>query len=68
MGMFDAPEPWGPWNTVAYFNSTAFGAGAIEENTFFWNFSNKWLSADGRDFVLIFSGHNSNDSWNSVWM
>jgi hypothetical protein len=66
MGMFSASEPWGPWRSVAYFNSTAFGEGTIEENTFFWNFSNKWLSDDGRDFVLIFSGHDSNDAWNSV--
>jgi hypothetical protein len=64
IGMHDAPEPWGPWNTFHYANS--FGQGSIDQNTFFWNLSNKWLSADGRDFVLIFTGIGSNDSWNTV--
>ena len=57
LGVFDAPEPWGPWTTVLY--DSGFGAGEIETNTFFWNFSNKWLSGDGKDFTLIFTGVDS---------
>ncbi len=64
IGIFDAPEPWGPWTTVLY--DTQFGAPAIAASTFFWNFSNKWLSADGKDFILVFTGIGSNDSWNAV--
>lgn len=64
IGMFDAPEPWGPWTTVKY--ASAFGAPNIEPSTFFWNFSNKWLSDDGKSFVMIFTGVASNDSWNTV--
>ena len=64
LGIFDAPTPWGPWTTVLYTDS--FGAPHIETTTFFWNFSNKWLSDDGKDFVMIFTGGKSNDSWNSV--
>jgi hypothetical protein len=64
IGIFDAPEPWGPWTTVLY--KSGFGAPTIESSAFFWNFANKWLSADGRDFVLVFTGIGSNDSWNSV--
>ena len=64
LGIFDAPEPWGPWTTVAYIGS--FGIPQIEPTTFFWNFSNKWLSQDGKNFVLIFTGVRSNDSWNTV--
>ena len=64
IGVFDAPEPWGPWTTVLY--QSGFGVPLIEPSTFFWNFANKWLSADGRDFVLVFTGTHSNDSWNSV--
>ncbi len=61
LGIFDAPEPWGPWTTVAYESNWGnFGS------TFFWNFSNKWLSADGRNFTLIFTGTGRNDSWNTV--
>lgn len=67
LGMFDAPEPWGPWTTVTYAEGTAvFEAGSIQSSTFFWNFSNKWLSPDGLSFVLVFSGINDNDSWNTV--
>jgi hypothetical protein len=67
MGMFDAPEPWGPWTTVYYAEGdNEFGAGHIEATTFFWNLSNKWMSPDGLDFVLVFSGVNENDSWNTV--
>jgi Domain of unknown function (DUF4185) len=63
-GMFDAPAPWGPWTTVNYVK--AFGAPSIQASTFFWNFSNKWLSADGEHFVLVFTGVSANDSWNMV--
>jgi len=64
LGLFDAPTPWGPWTTVLY--ARQFGAGHVEDSTFFWNFSNKWASADGRDFVLVFTGVRSNDAWNTV--
>ncbi|MHC4064873.1 MAG: DUF4185 domain-containing protein, partial [Planctomycetota bacterium] len=64
IGIFDAPEPWGPWSTALYAES--FGAPAIDPNTFFWNFSNKWLSTDGKSFTLVFTGIGSNDSWNTV--
>ena len=64
IGVFDAREPWGPWTTVVY--SSAFGANRIEQSTFYWNFSRKWLSASGLSFVLVFTGLESNDSWNSV--
>lgn len=61
LGVFDAPEPWGPWTTVTYeSNWGGFGS------TFFWNFSNKWLSADGKQFTIIFTGTGQNDSWNTV--
>jgi hypothetical protein len=72
LGLFEAPEPWGPWKTITYLNNSEgnqFGSGVIDSDTFFWNFSNKWLSADGKDFTLIFSGFGGgrgNDSWNTV--
>lgn len=63
-GLFDAPEPWGPWTTAAYEDS--WGEGHIETSAFFWNFPTKWLSADGTRFTMVFTGKNSNDSWNTV--
>jgi len=64
MGMFDAPEPWGPWTTVLY--TFGWGEGHVPLNTFYWNFSNKWTSTDGTRFTLVFSGRKENDSFNVV--
>jgi Domain of unknown function (DUF4185)/Secretion system C-terminal sorting domain len=64
IGMFEAPEPWGPWKTIAY--ESKFGNGHVTDSTFYWNISPKWLSSDGKNFVLIFSGVKSLDSWNTV--
>jgi hypothetical protein len=64
LGIFDAPEPWGPWTTVAY--EDAWGEGEIEVSTFYWSFPTKWLTADGTGFTMIFTGRSTNDSWNTV--
>jgi len=65
LGVFDAPTPWGPWTTVSY--QSGFGSPpTVPQNAFFWNFSNKWLSANGKSFVLVFTGIGNNDSWNTV--
>jgi hypothetical protein len=63
-GLFDAPEPWGPWTTVAYEEN--WGEGHVEVSAFFWSFPTKWLSTDGQRFTMVFTGKNSNDSWNTV--
>jgi hypothetical protein len=64
IGIFDAPDPWGPWTTVCY--QEKWGEGHIPLNTFFWNFSNKWMSKDGKTFTLIFTGRKENDSFNII--
>ncbi|HEY1379047.1 MAG TPA: serine hydrolase [Gemmataceae bacterium] len=61
LGLFDASEPWGPWTTVTY-DTNWLGTGT----TFFWNFPAKWLSPDGKDFTLVFTGNKYYDSWNTV--
>ena len=58
LGVFEAPKPWGPWRTVYY--------GNIGRASFYANFSAKWMSQDGRNFVLIFTGVGSDDSWNTL--
>ncbi|HEX7077595.1 MAG TPA: DUF4185 domain-containing protein [Candidatus Eisenbacteria bacterium] len=65
IGIFDAPEPWGPWTTVLYANGWPSG-GEVERNVFFANFSPKWWSNGGRNFVFVFTGKSTNDSFNSV--
>jgi CubicO group peptidase (beta-lactamase class C family) len=72
LGMFEAPEPWGPWRTAAYRNTAAgtqFGRTRVAGNAFFWNMPTKWQSEDGREFTLVFTGAgqgSNNDSWNTV--
>jgi hypothetical protein len=64
LGLFDAPEPWGPWTTVAY--EERWGEGHFEVSAFYWSFPSKWMSDDGTRFTVAFTGKNSNDSWNTV--
>ena len=67
LGIFEAPEPWGPWSTVYYADKTKpFGIGHIKPTVFYANFSNKWTSKDGKQFVLLFTGTGSNDAFNLI--
>lgn len=50
LGVFDAPEPWGPWTCVEF--SPAWDVGPGETSSF----PTKWMSADGRTLQLVFSG------------
>ena len=63
-GLFDAQHPWGPWTVVAY--EDHWGKGHVEVSAFYWNFPTKWQNRDGRRVTMVFTGKNSNDSWNTV--
>ncbi len=52
-GIYDAPEPWGPWTTVFY--TPAWDVGPGESSSL----PSKWMSADGRTAHLLFSGEDS---------
>jgi CubicO group peptidase (beta-lactamase class C family) len=49
-GVFDAPEPWGPWTTVTYTSAWDVNPGET------CSLPTKWMSADGKTVHLIFSG------------
>jgi hypothetical protein len=49
-GIYDAPEPWGPWTTVFYTEAWDVGPGETS------SFPTKWMSADGKTLYLVFSG------------
>ncbi len=52
LGIFDAPEPWGPWTTVAYDEDWGrFGRGEALN----YVFPTKWMSADGTTLWMVFS-------------
>jgi hypothetical protein len=61
LDIYEAVEPWGPWTLVKSFpNWNNIGY------TFSYYLAPKWISPDGRDFTLVFSGTGANDSWNTV--
>ncbi len=64
LAIFDAPEPWGPWTTAHI--THAFGRTGMTDSTSMWVFPSKWLSDDGRNFVMLYSGEGANESWNTV--
>ena len=60
LGVFDAPEPWGPWSTVYY--SDDFSGGYAYHH----KFPTKWMSSDGRTMWLQYSGSNTGSSCNCI--
>ncbi|NIP24504.1 MAG: serine hydrolase [Phycisphaerae bacterium] len=51
LGIFDGPEPWGPWTTVYYTEKWDVGPGETS------SFPTKWMSSDGKTCYLVFSGN-----------
>jgi CubicO group peptidase (beta-lactamase class C family) len=55
-GLFDAPEPWGPWTTILH---RQWDVAA----THGYRLPAKWISADGLTLTLVFSGTKPNDAF-----
>jgi len=51
LGVFDAPQPWGPWTTL-YYDDHWSG----NDRTYHHKFPTKWMSRDGRTMWLLYSG------------
>lgn len=51
LGIFEAPEPWGPWRTVYYTRKWDAGPGES------MSIPVKWISGDGQTCYLVFSGN-----------
>lgn len=49
-GIYDAPQPWGPWTTVHFTTNWDIGPGETS------SIPTKWISKDGRSAWLLFSG------------
>jgi len=61
--LFDAPEPWGPWTTVAYEQNWGhLGSSEALE----YELPTKWLSPDGRTLWCVFSSTGGLDAFNLV--
>ena len=52
-GIYDAPDPWGPWATVYYTEHWDVGPGDT------CSFPTKWMSTNGMTAYLVFSGEDS---------
>jgi hypothetical protein len=61
--LFDAPEPWGRWTTVAYHDNWG-GLGTTEALEY--DLPTKWISADGQTLWCVFSSTRALDSFNLV--
>lgn len=64
IGVFEAPELWGPWRTILY--TEGWGSDRVEPTAFYWSFAPAWWSGDGLSFVMVFTGTGANDAWNTV--
>lgn len=65
MGFFEAPAPWGPWRTMAYYDDWGgFSETAGEGNGL--SFPSKWISSDGRTLWGVFSAAGGFDSFNVI--
>jgi hypothetical protein len=53
LGVFEAPQPWGSWSTIAYYSDWG-GMGEAGEGLT-CDFPQKWMSADGLNIWAIFS-------------
>lgn len=54
LGVFDAPDPWGPWTTVEYVDDW-MGS----DNMYFCQFPTNWISSDGLMLWMVFTGYGS---------
>lgn len=61
--LFDAPEPWGPWTTAAYYENWG-NLGTTEALEY--DLPTKWISTDGRTLWCVFSSTGALDSFNMV--
>ena len=50
-GVYEAPEPWGPWKNAFFTDSWDIGPGDLG------CFPTKWMSEDGRTVSLVFAGN-----------
>lgn len=56
-GIYDAPEPWGPWTTAFHTDRWDLAG------THGYRLPAKWMAADGRSMYLVFSGVKQNDAF-----
>ncbi len=66
VGLFEAPNPWGPWSTVGYYEDWGGLSTETRGDYLSLRIPSKWISADGSSIWAVFSGPKSFDSFNVV--
>ncbi|MCZ6795229.1 MAG: serine hydrolase [Planctomycetota bacterium] len=56
-GIYDAPEPWGPWTRVFFTRDWGLG------ETHGYRIPTKWIDRQSGVFTLVFSGRGENDAF-----
>ncbi|HLW23751.1 MAG TPA: hypothetical protein VKT22_05240 [Steroidobacteraceae bacterium] len=68
VGLFEAPNPWGPWRTIGYYEQ--WGGAALNREThgdfLGLRIPSKWISSEGTELWAVFSGPRSFDAFNLV--
>jgi hypothetical protein len=67
IGIYEASKPWGTWKTILFADPWSIGLNKVDQKkkTVYWNISSKWLSLDGKRFMLVYTGPSS-DQWGTV--
>jgi hypothetical protein len=66
VGLFEAPQPWGPWRTVGYYDNWGNLGPSSVGDYLGLSFPGKWMSADGSVLWGVFSSLHDYDSFNLV--
>jgi hypothetical protein len=66
VGLFEAPNPWGPWATIGYYENWGNLKAETTGDFLSLRIPSKWLSSDGKTLWAVFSGLKSFDSFNVV--
>ncbi|HUI61535.1 MAG TPA: DUF4185 domain-containing protein [Steroidobacteraceae bacterium] len=64
VGLFEAPQPWGPWRTVGYYDNWGNLAAPADGEYLGVSLPAKWIGADGRTLWALFSALGEFDSFN----
>jgi hypothetical protein len=65
-GIFDAPHPWGPWSTVAYYDDWGNYGPDIAGDFLGVHIPLKWVGPKGTTLWFVFSGLHEWDSFNLI--
>jgi len=66
VGLFEAPNPWGPWATIGYYENWGNLKAETTGDFLSLRIPSKWVGADGKTLWAVFSGLQSFDSFNMV--